>query len=167
MNELEANPMIKDELEKVLARWYPKSQLENGYDFVVLGGTKGGVWLSDAGVAASLVYEELFRSESHLLVTCVMLDLAACLPKGAHVEERDVSYTPDWYVSESVQQRFASIQGGDLDAGRFFGSATSSFNAAYVVSPRTGLALTYDKCFAATDETLLELQRRYPDRRHG
>jgi hypothetical protein len=156
--------MIIDELQQVLASWYPGSILDDTYDFVRLS---GGTWFArarPAGVTAAQMYEDLLRNEDRLLVTCVDMDLASYVSRGIHIEERSIGYMPDYHISYTVQQRFAAVRGQDLDAARFFGAVQSSYSAAFVISPRTGYALTYDGCFAPTMETQLELQRRYPNR---
>ena len=156
--------MIAEEMNKAVTAWYPGSRLDGTYDFVELNGWKWIASTLDAGVTAARIYEDLFRSEEHLFVTCVELDLSAYLPRGTHIEERSICYMPDYHVSRLVQQRFSAIRGQDLDAAGFFGAVVGSFNAAYVLCPRTGFALTYDGCFTSSEEGRAVLQQRYPAR---
>jgi hypothetical protein len=156
--------MIADEMERAVDSCYPDSVLHGTYDFVEL---KGWRWIAstlDTGATALQIYEDLFRSEERLFVTCVELDLAAYLPPGTRIEERPIYYTPDWNASHTLKQRFAVVRGQELDAGGFFGAVIGSYHAAYVFCPRTGYALTYNGCFAASEEGRAELQRRYPER---
>jgi hypothetical protein len=152
-------PVLR-ELARFLEQYYPGSVLDDGYDFVQLKHYRWITSTRQTGVSAVRVYQDLFKTEQRLLVTCVSVDLRKFVASSVVVEEREIWHTPDWNVQRPQTQFFAGVSGSQLDAEGFFG-ATNSFCAGYVFSPRTGLALTYSGCYAATEETRSDLVRRY------
>ena len=150
------------EFEQFLDKFYPGSVLGDTHTFVRLEGATWFARTHHSGVTAPQMYADLFRHDDRVLATCVDMDLARSVPRSAMVETRGVVYAQDWGAEDVREQSFVAVPANELDAEGFYSAAVGTLSAAYVFSPKTGLALAYDGCFTPTAEWKAELQRRYP-----